>query len=123
MRQVWITRVGPPEVLELREEDLPAADRIFRLAFGTRLGLPDPLAFSGDADWVAAAVIEQDPVADLHLIPHIIARLVIPHAVPAGDLAGLKVLDRKDVRLGLHQPVFSLTLQEDLRRARFFLKR
>ena len=32
--------------------DLPAADRIFRLAFGTFLGLPEPLAFGGDADYV-----------------------------------------------------------------------
>jgi GNAT superfamily N-acetyltransferase len=31
---------------------LPEADRIFRLAFGTFIGLPDPLQFSGDADYV-----------------------------------------------------------------------
>ena len=36
----------------LVEADLPQADRIFRLAFGTFLGLPDPLAFAGDADIV-----------------------------------------------------------------------
>jgi len=36
----------------LREEDLPAADRIMRLAFGTFLGLPEPLKFMGDADYV-----------------------------------------------------------------------
>jgi GNAT superfamily N-acetyltransferase len=43
-----------PEVAirSLREEDLPAADRIMRLAFGTFLGLPDPLKFMGDADYV-----------------------------------------------------------------------
>lgn len=34
----------------LREDDLPAADHIFRLAFGTFLGLKDPLQFYGDAD-------------------------------------------------------------------------
>jgi len=34
----------------LTENDVPAADRIFRLAFGTFLGLNDPLQFSGDAD-------------------------------------------------------------------------
>lgn len=39
--------IGP-----LRESDLPEADRIFRLAFGTFLGLPDPLAFGGDSDFV-----------------------------------------------------------------------
>ena len=37
----------------LRAEDLPEADRVCRLAFGTHLGLPDPLAFLGDADLVA----------------------------------------------------------------------
>ncbi|GAB3092873.1 GNAT family N-acetyltransferase [Lysobacter terrae] len=36
----------------LQADDLPEADRIFRLAFGTFLGLPDPLAFAGDADYV-----------------------------------------------------------------------
>lgn len=36
----------------LREADLADADRVFRLAFGTHLGLPDPLAFMGDADYV-----------------------------------------------------------------------
>ncbi|MEW6271809.1 MAG: GNAT family N-acetyltransferase [Thermodesulfobacteriota bacterium] len=36
----------------LREADLDEADRIFRIAFGTFLGLPDPLQFAGDADYV-----------------------------------------------------------------------
>ncbi len=36
----------------LREEDLAAANRIMRLAFGTFLGLPEPLKFMGDADYV-----------------------------------------------------------------------
>src|SRR5262249_62267053 len=35
----------------LREDDLSAVDRIFRLAFGTFVGLPDPLTFAGDSDW------------------------------------------------------------------------
>jgi GNAT superfamily N-acetyltransferase len=39
-------------VRPLREEDLPAADHIMRLAFGTFLGLPDPGAFMGDAGYV-----------------------------------------------------------------------
>ncbi len=39
-------------VRPLREDDLPVADRIMRLAFGTFLGLPDPMAFMGDADYV-----------------------------------------------------------------------
>jgi GNAT superfamily N-acetyltransferase len=39
-------------VRPLREADLPAADSIMRLAFGTFIGLPDPLAFMGDAAYV-----------------------------------------------------------------------
>ena len=39
-------------VRPLREEELDEADRIFRLAFGTFLGLPDPSAFMGDAGFV-----------------------------------------------------------------------
>ena len=36
----------------LEEHDLPEADRIFRIAFGTFRGLPDPMSFMGDADLV-----------------------------------------------------------------------
>jgi GNAT superfamily N-acetyltransferase len=39
-------------VRALRSDDLPAADRIFRTAFGTFLGLPDPMRFAGDTDYV-----------------------------------------------------------------------
>jgi hypothetical protein len=35
----------------LREADLEAADHVMRLAFGTFLGLPDPLQFMGDRDY------------------------------------------------------------------------
>ena len=37
---------------QLRENDLSEADRIFRLAFGTFLGLPDPMTCFGDADYI-----------------------------------------------------------------------
>ncbi len=46
----------------LQEGDLPAADRVFRLAFGTFLGLPDPLMFFGDADYVRTRWLA-DPTA------------------------------------------------------------
>jgi GNAT superfamily N-acetyltransferase len=36
----------------LRESELEEADRIFRLAFGTFLGLPEALTFMGDAGYV-----------------------------------------------------------------------
>ena len=37
----------------LAQDDLPEADRIFRLSFGTFIGLPDPMSFMGDADMVS----------------------------------------------------------------------
>jgi len=36
----------------LQEADLPSADRIFRRAFATFLGAPDPITFFGDVDYV-----------------------------------------------------------------------
>ncbi|HKR83625.1 MAG TPA: GNAT family N-acetyltransferase [Terriglobales bacterium] len=36
----------------LHENELPAADAIMRLAFGTFIGLPDPMTFMGDASYV-----------------------------------------------------------------------
>jgi len=39
-------------VVPLDESDLPEADRVFRLAFGTFLGLPDPAQFDPGADCV-----------------------------------------------------------------------
>lgn len=46
----------------LRQGDLPAADHIFRLAFGTFLGLPDPTTFYGDADLIQTRYLA-DPTA------------------------------------------------------------
>jgi len=48
----------------LREKDLLAADRIMRLAFGTFLGVPEPLKFMGDADYVRTRWLA-DPFAAL----------------------------------------------------------
>ena len=39
-------------VRPLEESDLPIADHIMRLAFGTFIGLPEPTAFMGDASYV-----------------------------------------------------------------------
>lgn len=39
-------------IAPLLASDLPEADRIMRLAFGTFLGLPDPMAFMGDRDFL-----------------------------------------------------------------------
>lgn len=37
----------------LREADLPVADHIMRVAFGTLIGVPEPASFFGDASWVS----------------------------------------------------------------------
>jgi GNAT superfamily N-acetyltransferase len=39
-------------VRPLTQDDLDEADRIFRIAFGTFLGVPEPERFTGDADFV-----------------------------------------------------------------------
>ena len=39
-------------IRQLQESELPAADRVFRLAFGTFIGLPDPTQFGGDANFI-----------------------------------------------------------------------
>jgi predicted N-acetyltransferase YhbS len=36
----------------LRESDISKADHVFRLAFGTFIGLQDPSTFFGDADFI-----------------------------------------------------------------------
>jgi predicted N-acetyltransferase YhbS len=51
-----------PIIRPLREDDFPEADRIFRLAFGTFVGLPDPLTFAGDSDWTRSR-LASDPAA------------------------------------------------------------
>src|SRR5205814_2179100 len=60
-----------------------------------------------DAGLRAAGVIEQNTVADFHVVAHEVARLEIAHAGPRGFLAGRRedVSDRALVRLGFHQPV------------------
>jgi GNAT superfamily N-acetyltransferase len=42
----------PPMIGPLGERDLPEADRIFRMAFGTFLGVPEPETFWSDRDYV-----------------------------------------------------------------------
>ena len=41
-----------PVVAPLAERDLPEAERIFRVAFGTFLGVPEPETFWSDRDYV-----------------------------------------------------------------------
>src|SRR5215471_2044493 len=49
-------------VRPLERRDLTAADRVVRLAFGTFIGLADPMTFLGDGDYVRARWIA-DPTA------------------------------------------------------------
>ena len=50
------------KIRQLVEGDLATADHMFRLAFGTFLGLPDPITFSGDADSVKTRFLS-DPAS------------------------------------------------------------
>src|ERR671930_726387 len=52
------------KIRQLAESDLATADRMFRLAFGTFLGLPDPMSFFGDADYVKTRFLA-DPTSTL----------------------------------------------------------
>jgi GNAT superfamily N-acetyltransferase len=52
------------DVRALRENDLPAAKRIFHLAFGTFLGLGNPMEFGPDRDYVRTRYLA-DPTAAL----------------------------------------------------------
>lgn len=51
-------------VRPLQESDLEAADKIFRLAFGTFIGLPDPTRFAQGSDFVSSRW-RADPLATL----------------------------------------------------------
>ena len=54
---------GSIEIRLMRQSDIPQADRIMRLAFGTFLGLPDPLSFMGDASYVKSRYIANPSAA------------------------------------------------------------
>jgi len=54
---------GSIEIRLMRQSDIPQADRIMRLAFGTFLGLPDPLSFMGDAGYVKTRYIANPSAA------------------------------------------------------------
>jgi len=64
---------------------------------------------AGHGRRISARMIKQHPVADLHLVTHEIAGLIIPHTAPACGLprASGQVLDRKTLRLRFHEPTGS----------------
>jgi GNAT superfamily N-acetyltransferase len=61
-QQVIGTKKLEVSVRPLQEDDLPAADRVMRLAFGTFLGLPEPTTFMGDAGYIRSRWLS-DPAA------------------------------------------------------------
>src|SRR5262245_31689303 len=52
------------KIRQLRENDLSDADRVYRLAFGAFLGLPDPMTFAGDTAYVRTRWLA-DPMSTL----------------------------------------------------------
>jgi hypothetical protein len=48
-------------IRQMRESDIPIASAVFRRAFGTFLGLPDPDAFSSDREYVRGAGTPTQP--------------------------------------------------------------
>src|SRR6185437_7255694 len=60
-----------------------------------------------DARHLGARVVQEDPVATLHLVPKHVARLKIANSVPKRGLPRGRgqILDTEGAGLGLHQPV------------------
>src|SRR3546814_20712573 len=58
-----------------------------------------------DTRHVAVGVVEQDTVADPHVVAHGVARLVVAHAGPGLGADALPVVDREIRWFGLHRPV------------------
>ncbi|MCU1608806.1 MAG: GCN5-related N-acetyltransferase [Pseudonocardiales bacterium] len=76
------------DVRLLAEGDLVDADRVMRLAFGTFLGLADPMAFLGDGDYVRSRWTA-DPSAAL--AAEATAGLSAPISPPGGAASGTSV--------------------------------
>ena len=47
----------------MRESDIKEAERIIKLAFGTFLGMPDPMKFMGDANYARTRYLADPPAA------------------------------------------------------------
>jgi predicted N-acetyltransferase YhbS len=75
-----------PVIRSLRESDLQEADKIFRLSFGTFLGLPDPMSFFGDPDYVITR-FRADP--SLSLAAEVDAKLVGSNFIANWGIVGI----------------------------------
>jgi len=62
---------------------------------------------AGDAGLLAIGVVKQHAVADIHLVAHEVARLIVAHAIPGHGLIGKvgEIVYADIGRLGFHQPV------------------
>ncbi len=94
----------------LRPAELDEADRIFRLAFGTFIGLPDPSTFAGDSDFVRTRFAA---VPDAALAAEIDGELVGTNfALRRGSLAFFGPLSVRPERqnLGIAQELLAATM-------------
>lgn len=82
-------------VAPLAKRDLEDADRITRLAFGTFLGLPDPLAFMGDANYTRTRWLA-DPTAAFgaHVDDELVGSIFATHWGSVGFFGPLTVHPR-----------------------------
>lgn len=62
---------------------------------------------AGDAGFGATGVIEQDAIADLHLIAHEVTRLIVAHTRPRHSLilGRQRIIDAGFIGFGFHQPI------------------
>src|SRR5207302_6968051 len=74
---------------------------------GVRVAFANDFGSAHHGHRFRAGVVDEHSIALLHLVPQVVARLVIAHAVPAGRLArrGHQVVEGEDGRFGLEQPV------------------
>jgi len=57
---------------------------------------------ANDARLLAARVIEKHLVADLHVVTHGIARLIVANTIPHLSAIALEIVDTVGIRFGLH---------------------
>lgn len=69
------------------------------------IGRPRHSSDAGDSRGIAVGMVEEDEVADLHVVAHEIAGLMVADTIPAGGPIPLERLDGIALRFRLHQPV------------------
>ncbi len=87
-------------VRSLQESELDIADRIFRVAFGTFLGLPNPETFAGDSD-VLRTRWKADPARVL--LPRLMASWPGPMSPATGEAWGSSARSRSVLICGIRE--------------------